>query len=61
MKLGHTRWTDAEITEQECLHDCDAFEDLGKGDDAPAGYKKIRVHHVYDIKHDLRHRARLVA
>ena len=43
MKLGHTRWTDAEITEQECLHDCGAFEDSGKGAEAPAGYKKIRV------------------
>ena len=61
MKLGHTRWTDAEITEQECLHDYSTFEDLGKGAEAPAGCKKIRVRCVCDIKHDLRHRARLMA
>ena len=41
MKLGHMRWTDAEITEQECLHDCDAFEDLGKGAEAPAGNERL--------------------
>ena len=50
---GHTRWTDAETTEQECLHDYDAFEDCGKGADAPAGCKKIRVCYVCDVKHDL--------
>jgi hypothetical protein len=27
----------------------------------PAGYKRIRVHIVYDVKHDGRHKARLVA
>jgi hypothetical protein len=28
---------------------------------APMGYKKIRVHTVYDVKHDGRHKARMVA
>jgi hypothetical protein len=27
----------------------------------PTGFKKIRVHIVYDVKHDGRHKARLVA
>jgi Reverse transcriptase (RNA-dependent DNA polymerase) len=27
----------------------------------PAGHKRIRVHIVYDVKHDGRHKARLVA
>jgi hypothetical protein len=27
----------------------------------PSGYKKIRVHLVYDVKHDVRRKARLVA
>ena len=31
-----------------------------KGQPTP-GFKKIRVHFVYDIKHDLRYKARLVA
>ena len=60
-KQGHTKQTTAETTEQECLHDYSAFKDCGKGGEAPAGYKKIRVCYVCDFKHDLRHRARLVA
>ena len=42
-KHGHTKWTDAKKTEQECLHDCSAFEDLGTGAEGPVGCKKIRV------------------
>jgi hypothetical protein len=37
------------------------FVDRGKGGQAPAGYKKIRCHIIYDVKHDGRHKARLVA
>ena len=60
-ELGHTKWTDAEDLEFGCLDDYTAFKDLGKGTPPPAGYKKIRIHFVYDVKHDLRHRARMVA
>ena len=35
------------------------FKDVG--DTPPKGYKKIRVHLVFDVKHDGRHKARLVA
>ena len=39
------------------------FGDLGhsKSTRIPVGYKKIRVHLVYTVKHDGRHKARLVA
>jgi hypothetical protein len=37
------------------------FRDLGRGTTAPSGYKKITVRLVFDVKHDLRHKARLVA
>ena len=37
------------------------FKDQGKRLDIPKGYKKIRVHLIYDVKHDGRHKARLVA
>ena len=37
------------------------FVDKGKGGEVPLGYKKIRCHMVYDVKHDGRHKARLVA
>ena len=37
------------------------FKDIGKFSPVPEGYKNIRVHMIYDVKHDGRHRARLVA
>ena len=43
------------------LHDYKTFIDRGKGADAPHGYKKIRSHMVYDVKHDGGHKSRLVA
>ena len=43
------------------LDDYDCFHDQGKGVNIPKGYKKIRVHLIYDVKHDGRHKARLVA
>jgi Reverse transcriptase (RNA-dependent DNA polymerase) len=38
-----------------------ALWEKGKVINAPEGYKKIRVHLVFDVKHDGRHKARLVA
>jgi hypothetical protein len=50
------------------LHEYDTFIDKGKAtirgqhvENAPEGYKKIRIHTVYDVKHDGRHKARMVA
>ena len=60
-KFKNTRWTDAETLETEQLHEYETFHDLGKGAAIPEGYKKIRVHMVYAVKHDGRHKARLVA
>jgi hypothetical protein len=37
------------------------FIDNGKGGIPPEGYKKICCHMVYDVKHDGRHKSRLVA
>jgi hypothetical protein len=37
------------------------FRDHGKNVCAPAGYKQICVHLVFDVKYDLRRKARLVA
>ena len=37
------------------------FKDLGKNARPPKGYKQIKLLWVYDIKHDLRHKARCVA
>ena len=60
-RQGHTKWTDAEKAEIDQLHEYETFKDIGKGTDPPDGYKKIRVRMVYDCKHDLRYKARLVA
>jgi hypothetical protein len=60
-KNGNTKWQDAEKKELEQLYEYKTFEDKGKGAAAPSGYQKIRVHFVYAVKHDLRHKARLVA
>jgi hypothetical protein len=45
--------------ESDSVHGYNVFID--KGSTVPAGYQKICVHLVFDVKHDGRHKARLVA
>ena len=47
--------------EVDQLNDYRTFRDLGKHAPAPKGYKKIRVHFVFAVKHDGRHKARPIA
>ena len=58
---GNTLWRDAELTELSQIDEYSTFQDLGQGDLRPEGHKRIRVHMVYDVKHDGRRKARLVA
>ncbi|MEL7079570.1 MAG: reverse transcriptase domain-containing protein, partial [Cyanobacteria bacterium J06582_2] len=60
---GNTKWKDAINLETTQLFEYDVFEDRGKAPRTkpPSGYKKIRLHFVFAVKHDLRHKARLVA
>jgi hypothetical protein len=65
---GNTNWQDAIDAEISQMDDYTVFKDKGKAQwsnkkvtNAPDGYKKIRVHLVFDVKHDGRHKARLVA
>ena len=58
---GNNKWGDAVTYEMDVMDDYEVFEDMGLGAPIPEGYKKIRVHLVFDVKHDGRHRARLVA
>ena len=60
-KNGNTKWQDAEKLELSQLAEYNTFEDKGKNGNVPQGYKRIRVHFVYAVKHDGRHKARLVA
>ena len=49
---GNTRWQDPMALELSQLQEYNTFKDLGKGALGPEGYKKIKVHMVYDVKHD---------
>jgi hypothetical protein len=60
-KNNLTLWHDAIQKEMDRIAEYGTFCDLGKGATAPSGYKKITVRLVFDVKHDLRHKARLVA
>ena len=56
------KWDVSIKIEMQQLHDYKCFIDKGiyGRDDPPIGYKKIRAHLVFDVKHDGRHKARLV-
>jgi hypothetical protein len=58
---GNTRWRDSKILEVEQLHEYSVFGDKGYGGSKPAGYKMIQCHLVYNVKHDAKHKSRLVA
>ena len=62
-KNGNTLWADAIKLELQQISDYNTFIDKGHHTKTrpPPGYKKIRVHFVVDVKHDGRHKARLVA
>jgi hypothetical protein len=57
---GNTLWKDAMSKEIDNIQAYNTFKDMGTVPYVP-GYKKIIVHFVFAIKHDLRHKARLVA
>jgi hypothetical protein len=54
-------WQDAIGTELKQLTDYQTFIVLDSREDIPKGYQKIPYHIVFDVKYDLRHKARLVA
>ena len=60
---GNTRWADCTDLELQQMQDYHVFIDKGLLSDTgiPIGFKKIRVHLIYAVKHDGRHKARLVA
>ena len=54
-------WQDATKLELDLMREYKVFKDDGYQAPVPNDYKNIRVHLVFDVKHDGRHRARLVA
>ena len=59
---GNMKWADATELELKQIDEYDAFQDLGDKSMAKISkdHKMIRVHLVIDVKHDGRHKARLV-
>jgi Reverse transcriptase (RNA-dependent DNA polymerase) len=58
---NNTAWQEASDLEIKLLMDYNVFKDLGKGNMPPEEYVKIKCRMIYDVKHDGRHRGRLVA
>ena len=56
---GNTYWHDA--IQKEMQNSKIAFELLGMGEQPPPGYKRIRCHLNFEVKMDLRRKARYVA
>ena len=54
-------WRDTELTKLSQIDEYESFIDKGEGYDPGKEYKKIRVHMVYAVRHDGRHKAHLVA
>ena len=60
-KNGNTLWADSESLELSQIIEYNAFRNLGLHMPGPADHKKITVHFAYAVKHDGRHKSRLVA
>jgi hypothetical protein len=56
---GNDLWSNAIKEERDSIASYKVF--INYGNKPPAGYKRIRVHFVFAVKHDGRHKARLVA
>ena len=60
-KNGNHKWAEAEAQEMKSFQEFGVFKDLGKGGKPPEGYKKVKLITVYVVKHDGRHKTRIVA
>jgi hypothetical protein len=51
---GNTKWVDTNDLEHKQLLEYKVFIDKGKfiESNIPKGYRQIRIHTVYDVKHD---------
>jgi hypothetical protein len=60
---GNTKWQDANILEHGQLSEYEVFLNKGKFHEGniPEGYRKIKVHTIFDVKHNSRHKARALA
>ena len=56
----NNKWASTIKLEIDQQHDYETHKNEGKGN-APKGHKQISAHFVFDVKHDGRHKTRLVA
>ena len=49
---GNTLWQDVLKKEMDYILEYKVFKDIGLNAAKPDGFKNIRVHFVYDVKHD---------
>jgi hypothetical protein len=60
-KNGDHSWQEAIKTELKQLTDYQTFKVLDLGEDIRTGYQKIPYHMVFEVKYDLRHKARFIS
>ena len=61
IQIRRMEWKEAIKTELNQLKNYQKFIIIDSGENIPKGYQKILYHIVFDVKQDLRHKARLVA
>jgi hypothetical protein len=54
-------WETSLGTEMDQIAEYNTFRNMGRGAKPPRDHQRIRVHFVFDVKHDLRRKSRLVA
>ena len=59
-KNEKNKWMEEITKEKDQLFDYETFEVLEKGEKAPKDYTRISGFYVFDVKHDLRRKARFV-
>jgi len=57
---GNTLWADSNKVEVDGIQEHGTFEFLPPGAKPPEGYQKARLRVIYDVKHDLRRKTRIV-
>ena len=60
-RYGRTQWSVVTKTKMVQIYEYETFKVLGKDSPPPVVYKNIRFRLVYDDKHDVYHKARLVS
>ena len=60
-KNRNTRCQDSNSLEMKQLDEYNTFNDMGTDVIPPKGYKKIKVHLIYNITHDTRYKTRCVS